>query len=226
MLVLLLFFLAHPVAPAPGPDARVIARAIQAHYRHAQTLKALFLETYRAGQEDLRVESGTVYFRRPGQMRWDYESPSTKLFLIDGHNVWFYIPADHAASRTPVRQSADWRTPFALLTGKARLSDLCSRLTVVPSEGGPGSPPPGDTVLDCTPRGPAGGENGFLDALIEVDSSNRLVRVTLRQPADVSTEVRFGDWKENLPLPKSLFQFQPPPGVSVISAIAAPMPGE
>jgi outer membrane lipoprotein carrier protein len=221
----LLLIVAHLVAASPIPDAREIARAIQAHYRHAQTLRAVFLETYRAGQDDLRVESGTVYFRRPGQMRWDYESPSAKLFLIDGHNVWFYIPADHTASRTPVRESADWRTPFALLTGKARLSDLCERLTVLPSQGGPGSPPPGDTVLDCTPKGPAGGENGFLDALIEVDSSDRLVRVTLRQPGDVSTEVRFGGWQENPPLPKSLFEFQPPPGVSVVSPPGAPAPG-
>ncbi|HEV2387713.1 MAG TPA: outer membrane lipoprotein carrier protein LolA [Candidatus Acidoferrales bacterium] len=222
MLALLLILLIRAAPSAQLRDAWSVARAIESHYRRAQSLKAVFLETYRAGADDVRLESGTVYFQRPGRMRWDYQSPSAKLFLIDGRNVWFYIPTDHTASRSPVRESEDWRTPFALLTGKAHFKDLCRRLALVPSEGGPGSPPAGDTVLDCIPRGAARGENGILDALIEVDSSDRLVRVTVRQAADVTTEVRFGNWQENLPLPKSLFEFEPPPGVSVIGQPPAP----
>jgi outer membrane lipoprotein carrier protein len=209
------------------PDsARDIARAVELHYARTQTLKAAFLETYRAGENDMRVESGTVYFRRPGRMRWDYESPSQKMFLIDGHYVWFYIPADHTASRSPVRQSADWRTPFSLLTGKAHFENLCRSLTVVSSQGGPGAPPPGDTVLDCVPRQPRESDSDFLGALIEVDSAYRLVRVVLRQPGDVTTEVRFGDWRENLPIPQSLFVFKPPPDTALISqeALAGAVP--
>lgn len=194
--------------------AKAVAKAIEHHYNHAKTLRALFLETYRAGQGDIRVESGTVYFRRPGLMRWNYDSPQKKLFLVDGHHAWFYIPADHAASRTSVRKSADWRTPFALLTGRAKLGDLCSRVSIVPNQGGPGSPPPGHTVLNCRPKKKA----GFLDAHIEVDHRFRIVSVLVLQPGDVQTEVRFAHWKENIPIPKSMFRFQPPPGVSIVKA--------
>jgi outer membrane lipoprotein carrier protein len=203
------------LAAAPSArrsNAQAVARAIEAHYRHAVTLQAVFLETYRGGDTDLRVESGTVYFRRPGQMRWDYTSPQKKLFLIDGRDAWFYIPADRTVSRTSVRKSDDWRTPFALLTGKARLSDLCQEISVVPNEGGPSSPPPGNVVLDCAPKH---GE-AFRDAQIEVDRQDQIVRVLVKQPGDVSTEVRFGNWQENIPLAKSLFQFQVPPGVAVV----------
>ncbi len=194
--------------------AKAVAKAIEAHYHGAKTLRALFLETYRAGEGDIRVESGTVYFRRPGLMRWNYESPQKKLFVVDGHHAWFYIPADHAASRTSVRKSGDWRTPFALLTGRAKLSDLCSRVSIVPNPGGPGSPPPGNTVLDCQPKK----NEGFLDAHIEVDRLSRIVRVLVRQPGEVDTEVRFAHWQENIPIPESFFRFEPPPGVSVVKA--------
>lgn len=206
---------------AARDEAKAVTKAIESHYHDAKTLQAIFLETYRAGNEDVRVESGTVYFRRPGLMRWDYESPQKKLFLIDGHYAWFYIPANHVASRTSVRHSADWRTPFALLTGRAKLKEICSRVSIVPNPGGPGAPPPSYTVLDCQPKK---GE-GFLDAQIEVDRLARIVGVVVKQPGEVETEVRFAQWKENIPLPKSLFRFQPPRGVAVIDerAVAGPV---
>jgi outer membrane lipoprotein carrier protein len=193
-------------------QAKAVAKVIERHYHDAKTLRAIFLETYRAGGDELRVESGTVYFRRPGLMRWNYESPQKKLFLIDGHHAWFYIPGNHTASRTAVRKSGDWRTPFALLTGRAKLGDLCSRVSIVPSQGGPGATPEGHRVLDCEPKK---GE-GFLDAHIEVDRLGRIVRVLVKQPGDVDTEVNFAHWRENIPLPKSLFHFEPPKGVAIV----------
>jgi outer membrane lipoprotein carrier protein len=198
--------------PGEQRSAKAVAKAIEQRYHDAKTLKAVFLETYRAGGDDLRVESGTVYFQRPGRMRWNYESPQVKLFLTDGHHAWFYIPANHAASRTAMRESADWRTPFALLTGKAKLGEICGKLSIVPNQGGPGAPPAGHTVLDCQPKDKA----GFLDAQIEVDREARIVSVLVKQPGDISTEVRFGNWQENILLPKSLFVFVPPKGVSVV----------
>ncbi|MDE3137952.1 MAG: outer membrane lipoprotein carrier protein LolA [Acidobacteriota bacterium] len=208
--------------PAERRSAKAVSKAIEQHYHDARTLKAIFLETYRAGGGDIRLESGTVYFQRPGRMRWDYESPQKKLFLTDGHQAWFYIPANHTASRTSMRKSADWRTPFALLTGKAKLGEICSKVSIVPNEGGPGAPPAGHTVLDCQPKDRA----GFLDAQIEVDREARVVSVVVKQPGDISTEVRFGNWQENIALPKSLFVFEPPKGVSVVdeSAIAGSTP--
>ncbi len=203
---------ARPRSRHSGSQAREISRAIAAHYRRAKTLEAVFLETYRAGENDLRVESGHVYFRSPGLMRWEYEAPTKKLFLTDGHFAWFYVPANHTASRTPMRKSADWRTPFALLTGKADLTKLCSALSIVPSPGGPGAPPPGHIVVGCRPKK----HEDFLDAQIEVDRESRIVRVTVEQAGGITTEVRFGAWKENIPLPRSLFRFSPPPGVAIV----------
>ena len=142
---------------AAVPDARTIVRDLEARYQHAQTLKAIFFESYSESGGHRIAESGTVYFSRPGRMRWEYESPQSKLFLVDGTNAWFYIPADHAASRAKVRESSDWRTPIALLAGKANLGELCRQVQLIdPSAGkAPEEKPlaPSDFVLRCDPKG-------------------------------------------------------------------------
>src|SRR5579864_384168 len=112
-------------------DAKAAARALESRYQHARTLKATFFERYSDGKGAVQSESGTVYFSRPGRMRWDYESPEQKLFLVDGTNVWFYVPADRTASRAKMKESSDWRTPIALLVGKADLSRLCRKIDVI-----------------------------------------------------------------------------------------------
>jgi outer membrane lipoprotein-sorting protein len=160
MLIVLLFAALFLAAEPAAPDAQAIARALEARYHGARTLQAVFLERYRDGRQGIRVESGTVYFSRPGRMRWEYESPEEKLFLVDGKHVWFYVPADRTASRAVVKESEDWRTPFALLTGKARLSRLCRKLEIVSEDGAKSalsredrSTSPQNVVLRCSPRG-------------------------------------------------------------------------
>ena len=112
-------------------DVQAVVRALEAHYHSAVSLKAAFLERYSEDGKVVRVESGTAYFSRPGRMRWEYESPETKLFVADGKTAWFYVPADRTVSRARMKESADWRTPLALLTGKAKLSRLCGRIELI-----------------------------------------------------------------------------------------------
>jgi outer membrane lipoprotein carrier protein len=115
MLTTLVLLISWSGSGLPARSAPDLARAIEAHYRRTKTLEAIFLERYSEGRQGIRVESGTVYFSRPGRMRWEYESPEAKLFLVDGTNVWFYVPGDRMASRQKLKESSDWRTPFALI---------------------------------------------------------------------------------------------------------------
>ena len=213
-------------------SAKSLARLVEEHYRRPRTLKAVFLERYSEGERQARVESGTVYFRRPGQMRWEYESPEKKLFLVDGKNTWFYVPYDHTVTKAPVRESSDWRTPLALLTGKADLERLCSQIDEVKQSG----VPQGHTVLRCVPKGskqdgreaesrPAQKEQGLLEGndytevLLEVDSSTgELERINVQLPGAVELEYRFGDWQTDIPLSADLFRFQVPLGVAIVDA--------
>jgi outer membrane lipoprotein carrier protein len=222
-----------PSSPA-ADSAKSIAKLLDNRYHSVPSLRAVFLERYSEGAHESRVESGTVYFRRPGRMRWDYDSPEKKLFIADGKTVWFYVPADRTVTKAPVKESSDWRTPLSLLTGKADLSRLCSRIDLLNQKG----TPDGHVVLRCLPRGekeqkPVAGSGSqaegaelpgagdFIDVLLEVDSANGdLASVRIRQAGGIELEYRFGDWQRGLPLEDDMFQFHPPAGVAIVDGAA------
>jgi outer membrane lipoprotein carrier protein len=226
--MLSLFLVVAAMATPAGSvsDARSALRAMESRYQHVHSLKATFFERYSDGKGAVQSESGTVYFSRPGRMRWEYQSPDQKLFVVDGTNVWFYVPADRTVSRAKMKESADWRTPIALLVGKADLSRLCRSIELVaPAPSSTGTPEDhpgqdGDTLLRCTPRNSpsdATDSTGSLrEVLLETDPQARLVRISLREAGNIETEFRFGNWEENIPIPESRFHFQPPPGVTVV----------
>jgi outer membrane lipoprotein carrier protein len=153
-------------------------------------------------------------------MRWEYESPEAKLFLVDGKNAWFYVPADHTASRAKVKESSDWRTPLALLAGKTDLSKLCRLIELTNPESPPGKesnlqPTEGDALLRCVPRGSEEG-TAVPDVLLEVDPEGWLSRIVIHEAGNAETEFRFGNWAENLAITEAKFHFQPPPGVAIV----------
>ena len=205
---------------AISPDVNAVRRDLENRYRSAKTLKAVFFEKYSDSHGAVTAESGTVYFSRPGRMRWEYQSPQEKLFLVDGTNAWFYVPADRTASRARMRESSDWRTPLALLAGKANLSGLCRKLELVSADGAVRNPlAAGNLLLRCAPRDSpveGSGADTPLYVLLETDPEAWLVRVVIHQPGNVEIEFRFGHWEENVAIPEVKFHFQPPPGVAVV----------
>ena len=104
-------------------DVKTEAAAVDAHYNHLRSLQAEFTELYRgSGME--RTETGTLWLKKPGKMRWEYRSPREKLFVSDGRDAWFYVPADrqanhHGQRRPPRRQMAATRR---LPAGPARIT--------------------------------------------------------------------------------------------------------
>ncbi len=221
---------ATPALATTEPQAATAVHALEAHYRNIKTLKAIFLQRYSDGREGPQVQSGTVYFSRPGRMRWEYEAPAQQLFISDGKTVWFFVPADRTVTRAPIKESADWRTPLALLTGKAKLSELCSRIDLTNAT--PGTV--GDVVLRCLPRGEKSASKlaakqddpdailttpgqPFDRVLLEVNpSTGELADVRVIEPGGIEIDYRFGNWIENPPLADSLFRFEPPPGVAIV----------
>jgi len=158
----------------------------------------------------VQLESGTLYIRRPGLMRWEYEEPEKKLFLVDGKFAWFYVPADRTVTKAAVRDSDDARIPLLLLTGKASLGRVCRRVELADVH----VEASGDTALRCLPA--HGAEDEYLEAVFEVDAESRLVRLLVREAGEVETEFHFGRWEENIPLESSLFRFAPPKGTTIV----------
>jgi outer membrane lipoprotein carrier protein len=214
---------------ATTPEAKRVAAKLETRYRDAHTLQATFLETYSENGRVDRREAGVAYFKRPGKMRWEYESPEKDLFLVDGKTAWFYVPADHTVTRAPAKLSTDWRTPFALLAGEMKLSRVCSRIESTTVEK---PDTPGNVVLYCPLRGeapkPSPGKNSASTAGNQPSSpeesvylevapvTGNLARVLVREKGGVDVEFKFADWRFDPLVAASLFRFTVPLGVAIV----------
>jgi outer membrane lipoprotein carrier protein len=227
----LLIFLIPAVTGAP--DAKTIVHRLETRYRSARTLQAAFLERYSEGGRVIRVEAGIAYFRRPGKMRWEYESPEKNLFLVDGKSAWFYVPADHTVTRVPAKDSTDWRTPLVLLAGEMNVSRVCAEIQLARDEK---PEAPDNAVLHCELRGQrpnqekqdspeasgSRGEPGEAVFFEIVKSSGDLVRVLVKNPGGVAVEFHFTNWQTDPPLADSFFRFRVPSGVAIVNGELPP----
>jgi outer membrane lipoprotein carrier protein len=209
-------------SPKPGAknSAMLLLDQFESLYAAHRSLQASFLERYIENSHVVRSEAGIAYFLRPGKMRWDYEAPEKNTFLVDGKFAWFFAPADHTATRMPVKQSSDWRTPLAFLTNEMKLSRICSE--VVPALS-PSPSAPENLVYVCTFR-----SNGDTDTpksvSFELSPHGELARLVVDQPVGVRIEFAFKNWLWNPAIPKSLFRFDPPPGVAIVNALLPDSP--
>jgi outer membrane lipoprotein carrier protein len=207
MLMALLF------AASPGSmgaaDVKAIANAIDAHYNHLRSLQAEFTEVYRgSGME--RSESGTLWLKKPGKMRWEYRSPKEKLFVSDGKDAWFYVPEDQQARRQAAKKLDDARSPLAFLLGKTKLEKELRGLSLAPDITPVVS---GNTVLRGVPKGL---EDQVAEIVLEVTPENRIVRLLIQGVDGASTEYRFLDQKEDVAVGDGRFGFKPPAGTEVV----------
>jgi len=202
------------LASAPD-DVKTLAAAADEHYNHLQTLHAQFTEVYR-GSGIERTESGTLWLKKPGKMRWEYRSPREKLFVSDGKDAWFYVPGDHQARRTPARKLDDIRSPLAFLLGKTKLEKELQALLLAPDV-----PPlnPEDVVLRGVPRALADRVSGIL---LEIAPDKSIVRIVINEVDGSVTEYRLSESREDEPIPDSRFHFKPPAGTETIESDLAP----
>lgn len=185
-----------------------IAEEVDRHYNHLRTLQANFSEIYR-GSGISREESGKLWLKRPGKMRWEYEQPRQKLFISNGKEAWFYVPGEQQARKTPMKKLEDLRSPLGYLLGKTKLQKEFEALSLAPDVAPLNA---GDTVLRGVPK--------FMQmvsqVVMEIAPGGEIVRLIADGADGSTTEYRFTDQKENLAMADRQFRFIPPAGVQVI----------
>ncbi len=191
-------------------DVHAIAARVDTHYNQLKTLQADFTETY-SGAGLSRTESGTLWLKRPGRMRWDYRQPREKLFLIDGKTAWFYVPGERQARKIPVKKLDDLRSPLAYLLGRTRLEKEFAGLSLAPDLKPQDA---GDVLLRGVPRH----LGGITQVLMEVTPAGAFRCIVVDQEDGSSTRFVFSNEKENLAIADQRFRFSPPPGVETIEA--------
>ena len=213
--ILLLMFVAAAAAFAQTPqkpvDLHRLAESVDKHYNSLNSLETQFSEQYQGGGMS-RVESGTMWIKKPGKMLWQYSTPRPKVFVTDGKTAWFYVPGEKQARRAAVKKLDDLRSPLRYLLGRSKLDKEFNALSLAPdqrpiSDGG--------IVLRGIPRGM---EDRVSMVLLEVTPENRLSRIYIEELDGSQTDFRFKEQKENVPVADSRFSFKPPAGVEVMEA--------
>jgi len=206
LLALILVLLGYASATAAGPGGRAASTPPPAD--DAGRLGG-FLSRLQVFQHDLKdlsgafhqlretkllgssvASSGQFWYRHPDQLRLKYTSPETSEVVVKGADVWLYFPASQEAQHYTLENRAALSGLFVGFGGEA--PDLRENFEV--------------SLLEDARRGP-NGEGGLVLAPREGSS----LAVDVSRVEIVLSAVRI-----NPGLAPTLFDFTPPPGVTVV----------
>ena len=67
-------------------EERYSVTGFSARFHQTSVLKAMDITD---------TAKGMIHIKRPGKMRWEYESPETQMIISDGYQLWIFRPDDN-----------------------------------------------------------------------------------------------------------------------------------
>ena len=184
--------------------AASLAHKVDDHYNHLHSLTCRYTERYRGLGMD-RSESGTLTLAKPGRMRWAYDTPAGKVFVLDGRFAWFYTPGDAQVSRTPAKQLDDLRSPLRLLLGHTQLAKELDQIATTPSSA--------NFIVTGVPKEMA---HRVRLLTLTITPAGEILSMKIEETDGATTEFAFTQIEEDLPITPAAFTFTPPPGLSIV----------
>ena len=179
-------------------------KAVEDRYNHAQTLEIGFSEGYKAQGKTRKPETGTLYLRKPGRMRWQYSSPAGKLFLSDGKWIYTILPDSNRIQKMKAKESEDMRAPLAFLLGRLHFEKDFQNFESRP-EGT-------DTWISADPKS---ADLPYRKVEFQVTPQFQIRRVVVTGQDSSTLDFQFDREKLNPALDGKLFQFELPAGAVV-----------
>ena len=197
------------------PPAADIAAALQRRYETIKDFSATFTQTYEGALLRRKAtESGTVHIKKPGKMRWEYAAPEKKLVVSDGQTMFMYFPADKQVMKNPVPEHDEATSAILFLMGKG---DVARDFTV---RFGEKRPDDSAYVLRLDPR-TRQAEYDWLQ--VTADRNTLQIReLSWGDAQGGRNTIAFSNFKENVGLADTLFQFTVPRGTEVITSGKTP----
>lgn len=199
----------------PSAEVKALVGRMQGFYERTEDFTANFQQTYVYKSFGRTVTStGTVAFKRPAQMRWDYLRPAARSFVLTGERVYAWDPQAQTLTRAALPTS-ELSSSVTFLWGKGRLLDefTISRAPCSDCQG---------VLLVLTPKK---SETRFRELRLELDPKTAQVRKTVVVDPDGSENtILFSDLKTNAGLSKERFVLDVPEGTQVLDVNAPPHP--
>jgi len=104
-------------------EQSALIRKVQSSYQTIDTISGGFVQrSTLAGFGDFEEQSeGRVFFKKPGKMRWEYQSPEEELFLLNDNTFWHYQPRDNQVLIDELGEILVSDLPIAFLLGVGNL---------------------------------------------------------------------------------------------------------
>lgn len=198
-------------APAFGAQSEIdrCVKKLEKQYEAMKDFHADFQQETRLASIN-RVEkgSGAIWFKKPGKMLWEYTAPQAQKIILDGKNLWLYLPEDRQVMKnnfTTIPQ----HIVVDLFRGKVVIQEKF-KVSLVQQE--PKSST-GEISLELVPR--------VFDPTVKkltlwVDAEKfYILRTCLEDDFGTRTMLTFSNIAIDKNIPDATFAFTPPPGVEV-----------
>lgn len=153
---------------------------------------------------------GILYFKKPSQMRWDYQFPAAqkKEVIADGREVYIYIPQDKTVMVYPMQQVMRSDLVMRFFSG---IGELKRDFTVSWNTPYQGSGPMRILLKPTKPQ------PDLKDLVLTIDPQTYLVQaLEFSNTYGDFTRMTLSGTQLNVSLAPDFFKFTPPPGVQVV----------
>ncbi|MGB9712325.1 MAG: LolA family protein [Dissulfurimicrobium sp.] len=181
---------------------------LQRRYEKTNDIKADFVqETKPASVNESITATGTVYFKRPYLMRWEYKQPEPQLIVTSGSEVYVYEPEAKQVTVLAREQFLSSEVSRAFFFGKG---DINKYFLVGP--GGQNGLDP-NWSLKLIPLDDAGQVQTIW---VGLDPKTHLIKeMWLEDQTGGKIHLMFKNIEVNTAIKDSLFKFVPPKGIDI-----------
>ncbi|RKG73670.1 outer membrane lipoprotein carrier protein LolA [Corallococcus terminator] len=188
------------------PEVKTLVERMQAFYEKTNDFKSGFKQDYKYKTfRRTQSSTGTVTYKKPGLMRWEYANPSPRTFVLAGSKVYAYDPAAQTLSVAAV-DTNQLSASVTFLFGQGKLADefAISKGDCKDCKG---------TLLVLDPLKT---EPRFRQVRLEVDpTSAQVLKSTVVDPDGSENTIAFVDLKTNVGISADSFKLNPPEGTRV-----------
>ena len=180
--------------------------AIQKNYESVLTFKAAFEQkAFVKMINRTEITRGNVQIKKPGKMKWVYNSPDPQILITDQKKLWLYTPEDGQVTKMPIENVYSSNTPALFLAGQGTLTDTFDIVQVLTKKD--------KFVVVFTPKE---AESSLSRLVLRANKNNyQITGATVYDRLGNKTDIRFRAIRINEEIPESVFNFEVPAGVEI-----------
>jgi len=201
-------------------ELNAILKKIDEKQKSVETMKGQFVQRKSLSllQNEI-VSKGTMYFKRPQRMVWEYKEPEKNTMIVNGNIVWFYLPDLKEATRFDLSQKAEIKSIFEKMAiGMGQSAEEMKKSYDVSLLKKIRKSDKNIIVLQLIPKD-AAISNFFKKIHLWFEEDGVLYKTELFERNNDMTIIEFKNMKFNASISDSVFDFSPPNNVKVVNPL-------